>query len=86
MNSYSGSLSGGFSDAEGNFLISIDPRGYVVFRFRVRLHVDDKEVLQKIQKTLGIGVIRIEGDSALFVVSDLKSIKEVLLPIFSLFP
>lgn len=43
-------------------------------------------MLQKIQKTLGIGVIRIEGESALFVVSDLKSIKEVLLPIFFLFP
>lgn len=43
-------------------------------------------MLQKIQKTLGIGVIRIEGESALFVVSDIKSIKEVLLPIFSLFP
>jgi hypothetical protein len=43
-------------------------------------------VLQKIQKTLGIGVIRIIGDTALFVVSDLKSIKEVLMPIFEQLP
>lgn len=76
----------GFTDAEGNFLISIDPRNYVVFRFRIVLHVDDKEVLQKIQKMLGIGVIRITSDTALFVVSDLKSITEVLIPIFAQFP
>ena len=42
-------------------------------------------MLQKIQKTLGIGVIRIEGESALLVVSDLKSIKEVIIHIFLLF-
>lgn len=43
----------GFTDAEGNFLISIDSLGYVVFRFRIVLHVDDIEVLQKIRNTLG---------------------------------
>ena len=58
----------------------------MVFRFRIRVHVDDIEVLNKIKKNLGIGVIRIEGNSALFVVSDLNSIREVLLPIFANFP
>jgi len=30
----------GFTDAEGNFLISID-RNYVRFRFKISLHIDD---------------------------------------------
>ena len=76
----------GFSDAESNFQISINDRNYVVFRFRIQLHIDDKDILDKIQNTLGIGVVRCEGDRAIFVVSDLKSITEVLLPIFEQFP
>ena len=39
----------GFTDAEGHFIISTNSKGYVIFRFKIRLHVDDLEVL------LGLG-------------------------------
>lgn len=38
----------GFTDAEGNFLISID-RNYVKLRFKISLHIDDLKVIQVIQ-------------------------------------
>lgn len=80
----------GFSDAEGHFIFNIDSRGYVVFRFIIRLHVDDVEVFlaRKMSccSTLQIGVVRIEDKSAVFVVSDLTSIQNVLLPILDKYP
>ena len=72
----------GFCDAEGHFIISIDNRGYVVFRFIIRLHVNDEEVLKQICKVLQIGVVRTKGNSSVFVVSCLTSIRKVLFPIF----
>lgn len=50
----------GFSDGEANFLISID-RGYVRFRFKIYLHIDDIEVLNTIKSKLNIGRVTIES-------------------------
>ena len=43
----------GFTDAEGNFLITID-RNYVKLRFKISLHIDDIEVLYTIKSNLGL--------------------------------
>ncbi len=56
---------------EANFLISPDIRGNVAFRFRIRLHCDDLAALENIKTMLGVGVIRIESDSAIYIVSKL---------------
>ncbi len=66
----------------GKFIISIENRGYVVFRFIIRLQVNNVEVLQQICKVLQIDVVRTEGKSSIFIVSDLTSIRKVLFPIF----
>lgn len=48
--------------------------------FRIRLHVDDINVLRTIQAFLGAGRVTVDGDSALFTISDLKEILNVLIP------
>jgi hypothetical protein len=75
----------GFTDGEGNFNISLDSkRSLVRFRFKIALHADDLVVLQNIKSKLGIGSSRLEsnGTTAVFIVQDLKKIKNVILPIF----
>ena len=44
----------GFIDGEGNFQVYFD-RHYLRVMFRIRLHKDDINVLQKIQEFLGVG-------------------------------
>ena len=50
----------GFTDAEGNFLITID-RQYVRFRFKIVLHIDDVEVLNTIKSNLNVGTVTLES-------------------------
>lgn len=76
----------GFSDGEANFLISPDIRGNVAFRFRIRLHCDDLAALENIKTMLGVGVIRIESDSAIYIVSKLEDLRSVIIPIFITYP
>lgn len=49
----------GFTDAEGNFLITLD-RGFVKFRLKVSLHIYDIEVLNTIKSKLNIGRVTVE--------------------------
>jgi hypothetical protein len=49
------------------------------------LHVDDKETLIFIQKTLGIGKVSISGKVAYFEVYDLKNIAKII-EIFTIHP
>lgn len=46
----------GFTDGEGNFSITLD-RGYIIFRFKINLHIDDLEVINIIKSKLNIGRI-----------------------------
>jgi hypothetical protein len=46
----------GFSDAESNFYIS-DSENKFTFRFSIKLHIDDLNLLQFIQQRLKIGKI-----------------------------
>lgn len=49
--------------------------------FRIRLHIDDLAVLQKIRDFLGVGRVVIEGNRCLFILSDVKSLLAVLFPL-----
>lgn len=69
----------GFTDAEGSFLIGKD-QGFK-FRFKIELHIDDKEVLYFIQNTLGIGKVVFFKSKVSFVVyaqSELQVIIDIL--------
>ena len=49
--------------------------------FRIRLHIDDIQVLYIIQKFLRIGKVREEGNSCLFVIDNLHDLSAVLFPL-----
>jgi len=77
----------GFTDAEGNFLITLD-RGFVKFRFKISLHLDDIEVLNTIKSKLKIGRVSIEKsrNRCSFIVENFADIKNVICPLFKAFP
>ena len=49
--------------------------------FRIRLHKDDINVLQKIQEFVGVGRVIIEGNSCVFIISNVKELINVLFPL-----
>ena len=74
----------GFTDAEGNFLITLD-RNYVKFRFKISLHLDDIEVLHTIKSKLNIGIVIVENsrNRCSFIVENYTDIKNVICPLFN---
>lgn len=76
----------GFTDAEGNFLITLD-RNYVKFRFKISLHLDDIEVLHTIKSKLNIGIVTVENsrNRCSFIVENYTDIKNVICPLFNRF-
>ena len=70
----------GFVDAEGNLQVYFN-RMYLRIKFRITLHVDDTEVLYKIQKRLGVGNVRVQHISSVYEISKLEDINLILLPI-----
>jgi len=79
----------GFVDAEGSFILLPNYSGTSVsFRFTIVLHVDDIEILHKIEKTLGVGCVRKDKirNSADFSVYKFEDILRVIIPIFQKFP
>lgn len=77
----------GFTDAEGNFLITLD-RNFVKFRFKITLHIDDIDVLNTIRSKLKIGRVTAENsrDRCAFTVEKYEDIKNVICPLFKTFP
>lgn len=77
----------GFTDAEGNFLITLD-RDFVKFRFKISLHVDDIETLNTIKSKLKIGRVTVENNRnrCAFVVEKHEDLKNIICPIFNTFP
>lgn len=75
----------GFTDAEGNFLISFN-HGYVRFRFKISLHIDDLGTLYKIQNMLGFGRVVVERKTyCSYIVDKFDDIK-LIITIFKSFP
>ena len=70
----------GFIDGEGNFQVFLD-RHYLRVMFRIRLHKDDINVLQKIQEFLGVGRVVLDGNSCVFIISNIKDLINVLFPL-----
>jgi hypothetical protein len=77
----------GFTDAEGNFLISFD-RGFIRFRFKISMHIDNIDVLYLIKLRLGVGSVITEKarNRCSFVVQDFAGIRDVICPIFLKIP
>ncbi len=68
------------------FLISPDAKGNVAFRFRIILHKNDLSAFEYIKFMLGVGIIRIEGNSTIYTISKLKDLIEIIIPLFSIYP
>jgi hypothetical protein len=81
----------GFCDAESNFTIRIRKRndksvqGFE-FIFRIALHIDDLKVLKIIQDKLNCGKIIRNRNTYVFLVSSLKDIETVIIPLFDKWP
>ena len=77
----------GFTDAEGNFLITLD-RDFVKFRFQILLHIDDVEVLNTIKSKLNIGRVTVETgrNRCSFIVEKYAEIRNVICPLFKSYP
>jgi hypothetical protein len=67
----------GFVDAEGCFLIARTGNTFA-FRFLIKLHIDDKSVLDIIQKTLGLGRVTTYKSSATYAITSQKEIKFII--------
>jgi len=76
-------LFSGFTDTEGNFLITID-RSFVKFRFKISLHIYDIEALNIIKSKLNIGRVTVEinRDRCSFIVKKYDEIRNVICPLF----
>lgn len=81
----------GFTDAEGNFNLTLreyrpnDPnKKYTsaMLTFQICLHIDDLAVLEKIKTKFNCGRISISGSKCNYFVNDIASITQVILPIF----
>lgn len=83
----------GFTDAEGNFNITLrklnDPlkakaNNYssAMLTFQIGLHIDDLPVLEKIKNKLNCGRISISGFKCNYFVNDIASLTQIIVPIF----
>lgn len=81
----------GFVDAEGCFKIKPKFRldktivHSFYFEFEIKLHIDDKAVLDYICATLGIGKVYVRGNTCSWIVGNEQGIR-ILLDIFRSFP
>jgi len=76
-----------FSDAECLFYIKPlkNVKGIITsftFRFAIKLHKDDKKVLDYINKKLGVGQVYLRNENAEYVIEKFSNIKNVIIPIF----
>ena len=78
----------GFTDAEVNFYILIPKNNVISFRFKIKLHLDDKDALVFIQSRLKCGnIITAQGKSyASFELTRIADIQAILIPLFDKFP
>ena len=78
----------GFTDAEGNFNISLkglqgNRYNSLILTFQIGLHIDDLYILEYIKDKLNCGNISKSGDRCNYFVNDQKSLINVVLPIFN---
>jgi len=71
------------------FISPSSPRGdraHIIFRFRIRLHIDDKPTLDNIKAVLGVGVLKIERYSCIYIVSSISDLIDIIIHIFNKYP
>ena len=78
----------GFTDAEGNFNISLrnlkdNKYNSLLLTFQIGLHIEDLDVLKFIQRKLNCGHISISGSKCNYFVNDQVSLINVIVPIFN---
>jgi hypothetical protein len=78
----------GFTDAEGNFNITLrnlnnNKYNSAILTFQIGLHIDDLKVLQFIKEKLNCGHISISGKRCNYFVNDQTSLIHIILPIFN---
>lgn len=78
----------GFTDAEGNFNISLrnlknNKYNSLILTFQIGLHIDDLNLLKFIKQKLNCGHISISGSRCNYFVNDQISLIQVILPIFN---
>ena len=81
----------GFTDAEGNFNISLRNRNNnqyttCLLTFQIGLHIDDLSILKLIKSQLNCGHISIYKDKCNFFVNDSFSLINIIIPLFNDFP
>ena len=61
-------------------MISVD-RGYIRFRFKINMHIDNLEALNTIKSILQIGSVTVDKDKnyCSFVVQDFSHIRDIVL-------
>lgn len=74
----------GLTDGEGSFVISRMKNSFW-FSFDICLHIDDTEMLNFIQKRLGVGKVYTSGKLSRLRVTNQKDVKKIL-EIFSKYP
>lgn len=74
----------GLTDGEGAFIISSRGSAYA-FSFEIRLHEDDQDMLNFIQRTLDIGKVYTYGKTSKFMVTKQKDMERII-NIFSTYP
>ena len=72
---------GGFGGTEAFGL----PRAGFEFLFRIALHKDDRKTLEYIQSKLDCGVIRVDRNNYVLIISNFQDIEFKLLPVFEEF-
>lgn len=77
----------GFLDGEGNFAIIIHNKTVIIFRFSIKLHIDDKEALEFIKHRLNCGNVftRTDQRSASFELNKISDIQNILIPLLDKF-
>jgi hypothetical protein len=82
----------GFTDAEGSFLINIQKRSELILgsstslSFKIKLHLKDKQLLEKICNFFNVGKIYIRKDGYIeYIVNSMKDL-EVIINHFNHYP
>ena len=69
-----------FIDGKENFQVYLD-RNYLQIMFRIQFHIEDVSVLHKIKNFLGVGRVIINGNSCVFIISNVENLLNVLFPL-----
>lgn len=67
----------GFVDGEGNFSIAHDHNTYV-FLFKIKLHIDDLNLLHFIKSTLNMGHVRTYSSEGVFWISKQEEVQAII--------